>query len=297
MKILQNIILAVILFACSYSAQKQGYVRDIYYETYGNGDPIIFLHGGPGLDHNYFKPQMLELAKTNTLVFYDQRGSGKSLIKEINDKTINLAQFVKDLENLRKKLGYEKVTLMGHSWGGRLAIEYNLAYPEQVEKLILVNSSPVNEKGRKATSSEVAKKFSKIHDKIKAFYNYNDFVKLNEAQINEGYRHLFSTYFYKQEQVKKLNLDFTIEGARGGAKVIDIMSKELAKMPDLAPKLKQIKSPTLIIQSDKDIIPLFVAEEIKNAISGSELVIFKNCGHFPYIEQKEQFFEVVERFL
>jgi hypothetical protein len=75
----------------------QGYVEvkdgKLFYQTFGFGEPIIVLHGGPGMDQGYLLPQMLELAKEHKVTFYDQRGSGKSLDTKIDEKTITINQF------------------------------------------------------------------------------------------------------------------------------------------------------------------------------------------------------------
>ena len=110
------------------SLKRQGFVTinggSLYYQKFGSGIPIIVVHGGPGLDQGYLQPQLLQLASDYELIFYDQRGSGKSLDTKINEKYITLPQFIEDLEALRNYLGFNKFILMGHSWGGFLAMQY-----------------------------------------------------------------------------------------------------------------------------------------------------------------------------
>lgn len=111
----------------------------LFYETMGQGDPIIVLHGGPGLSYEYLMPQMGKLAENHLVIFYDQRGSGRS---QGGDDTTNITidMFVKDLDAVRKHFGFKKVSILGHSWGGFLAMQYAIAHPESVDKLILLNS-------------------------------------------------------------------------------------------------------------------------------------------------------------
>ena len=93
-------------------SKESGYVQveqgKLYYQKFGSGMPIIVVHGGPGaLDQSYLLPQLLTLAKDHEVIFYDQRGSGKSLETKINPSLIT-DQFVKDLEALRAHFGLAK---------------------------------------------------------------------------------------------------------------------------------------------------------------------------------------------
>src|ERR1700722_11609704 len=157
MKILSKSILAALLLftvivAASFaqddhplSQHRQGFVAiadgSLYYNEIGRGIPIIIVHGGPGvLDQGYLQTQLLQLAAEHRLIFYDQRGSGKSLNTKLDEKHINIDQFVKDLEALRTSLGLEKFILMGHSWGGLLAMQYAIAHQDHLLGLVLLNT-------------------------------------------------------------------------------------------------------------------------------------------------------------
>ncbi len=101
----------------------------LYYETIGDGTPIVVVHGGPGLDHSYLLPQMGELAKGYKLIFYDQRAMGKSSA-DFDTNLMTMNSFVEDLEGIRKAFGLEKMNLMGHSWGGLVSMFYAIRYPD-----------------------------------------------------------------------------------------------------------------------------------------------------------------------
>jgi proline iminopeptidase len=154
----------------SMHSSKSGYidVQDgkLFYSSFGKGDPIIVVHGGPGLDQGYLLPQMLELAKDHELIFYDQRGSGRSLEASIEPKYASSEQFAQDLEMLRLKLGLKKITLVGHSWGGFLSMSYAIKYPNNVSSLILIGSTPPDYKGQKAFSDEFNKRTQLIKNNI-----------------------------------------------------------------------------------------------------------------------------------
>jgi proline iminopeptidase len=274
----------------------QGFVKVnegcLYYNEMGKGIPIIILHGGPGLDQGYLQPQLMQLAANHKVIFYDQRGSGKSLETKLDEKHINIHQFVEDLEILRESLSLDKFILMGHSWSGFLAMQYAIEYQDHLTGLILLNSAPADYKGQKAFIDALGVRTKNIHDDIKPLFVFEDFKKLSASQIADLYRKLFSVYFYNPDEVKHLSLNFDVPSAQSGFKVMQEMSKTSWLQPhlDLFPYLKTLRIPTLILLGKQDIGPIWTSEEIKAAIPNAEIVILENCGHFPYIEQPSQFF-------
>ena len=111
----------------------------IYYEAFGKGEPLVILHGGPGASHDYFLPYLLPLARTNRLIFIDERGSGRSQKAEkASDYTVE--NMVEDVEAIRKELKLGKISLLGHSCGGVLAEAYALKYQENLTHLILCST-------------------------------------------------------------------------------------------------------------------------------------------------------------
>lgn len=271
----------------------------LFYRKVGKGLPLIVLHGGPGLDQDYLLPQLYKLAENNLVVFYDQRGSGRSLDTKLNEQYLNIHQFVEDLENLRKSLGIDKFILMGHSWGGFLAMHYAIDHQDHLVGLILLNSAPADSKGIKAFIDEFKLRTKNIRDDIKPLFAYEEFKALNASQISDLNRKLYSVYFYKPEKVKELSLNFNVASAQSGCKVMEVMSKTswLQLNTNLFPNLKTLKVPTFILHGKQDIIPAWTAKEINGAIPHSELIVLDHCGHFPYIEQPAQFFAEVNSFL
>src|SRR5881227_3883726 len=92
----------------------------IYTRRVGDGPPVVVLHGGPGAHHDYLLPQYDRLALGRTLLYYDQRGGGRSPVPR--DTPVGWREHVADLEALRDRWGLERVTLLGYSWGGLLAV-------------------------------------------------------------------------------------------------------------------------------------------------------------------------------
>lgn len=154
---INKIILSTLLFtllngaspAIADSAIKEAYVNSgdakLYCRVAGKGKPLIVIHGGPGLTQDYLLPGMYELAKNNLAIFYDQSGCGRSS-GEINKDKITIKVAVEDIEAIRRSFGFEKISLLGHSWGGFIAMNYAIVHPEHVDKLIISNSFPSTSK-------------------------------------------------------------------------------------------------------------------------------------------------------
>jgi proline iminopeptidase len=129
-------------------AANDGYVESsddvhLYYRVVGTGgDTVIVLHGGPGFSMEYFAEDLVPLAERHTLIFYDQRGAGRSTL--VSDSTLLDAEWwAEDLEAVRRYFDLGRVTLLGHSWGASVAALYLTRYPRRVERLLVVGGTPL----------------------------------------------------------------------------------------------------------------------------------------------------------
>src|SRR5437763_7025185 len=108
----------------------------IYYKVVGHGAPLMIVHGGPGASHDYFLPYLMTLARTNKIIFIDERGSGRS--ERLEDATrYTVENMVEDVEAVRQALNLGKISLMGHSYGRVLAQAYAFKYQKNLTHLIL----------------------------------------------------------------------------------------------------------------------------------------------------------------
>ena len=279
---------------------KEGFVKtangQLYYQTMGQGDPVIVIHGGPGMDQGYLLPGMAALAKKHQVVFYDQLGCGRSTATVIDESHITINSFVEDIETLRKALKFEKVTIVGHSWGGMLAMYYAVKYPKNIKKLVLMNT--VASSGIHDFVEELEKRTLPSAGDFEKLKVSQEFINSDPQAIAQYYRLFFQYYFHNPKDLEKLNLQLEPKGAATGAKVAKILEESIfVKYTDQHDDLQKLKIPTLIIHGESDVIPMSAANSMAHSIKGSKLVVLKNCGHFPYIEQPTQWLEAVERFL
>ena len=279
---------------------KEGFVKtsngQLYYQTMGQGDAVIVIHGGPGMDQGYLLPGMAALAKKHQVVFYDQLGCGRSTATVIDESHITINSFVEDIETLRQALKFEKVTIVGHSWGGMLAMYYAVKYPKNIKKLVLMNT--VTSAGMEEFLDEVEKRTMPSAGEFEKLKASQEFIDSEPQAIAQYYRLFFQYYFHNPKDLEKLNLQLEPKGAATGVKVAKILEESIfGKYTDQHADLQKLKIPTLIIRGESDVIPMSAANSMAHSIKSSKLVVLKNCGHFPYIEQPAQWLEAVEMFL
>lgn len=115
-------------------------IRDtsLYVEVVGHGDPLVLMHGGPGLDHTSLTP-FRALRDRHTVVLYDHRCNGRSTGVPVT--TMTWENLTADAEALRETLGFKRWAVLGHSFGGHVALEYVLRYPERVSRLVLLDTA------------------------------------------------------------------------------------------------------------------------------------------------------------
>lgn len=282
----------------------QGYVNSsfdgkLHYKTYGYGPRIMFLHDGPGLSQSYLIPKMADiLTQDHRVTFIDQRGSGQSYYKKIDSKAINLDVFVRDVEAMRRHLGYRKFTLIGHSWGALIAMQYANIAQEYLTAMILINPMPITSKGYKAFVEEHNRRLSPIKDDLVKISTSENFLLGERSAINQYYKKLFSNYFVDASEAKELSFNSLQKNGLDGFKVENVFNETLfANEYDMREELKKIKIPVLIVHSDHDPIPMWAVEETKETLPNSRLAIISNCGHFPHIEKTVELDLIINEFL
>ncbi len=281
---------------------KQGYIKindgKLFYQVVGKGDPVIVIHGGPGLDQGYLLPGMAALAKKHQVVFYDQRGSGRSIVSKVDPQHINTEQFVEDLESLRKALGFSKVTLVGHSWGGFLALRYAIKYAPNLNKIVIMNSLPITTASIHDLVESVEERVKPSAAEIDKILSSPEFEAGDPETVSRYYSFYFKHYMYNPNDLSKINMQLEPQGTASGVAVSKILEEEIfSTFIDLTDDLKKVKVPTLIIHGEEDIVPLHTAQEILKSIKGSQLVVIKQCGHVPYVEKPQEWLEAMEKFL
>lgn len=306
-RLLQKMIWILISGLCFFSACQQSQESlpeeghkeingtSLYYEVIGSGEPIVFLHGGPGMSHDQFLPHVLPLAEKHQLIFFDQRLSGRSS-GHVDSSAVTLQHFIDDIDGIRKAFNIGKMNLLGHSWGAFLAMEYAIRYPDNLKSLLLVNSISASATLAQEANLAVASRFTpeEIEERTKILQS-EGFKKGDMAELASLFRVTLRPVFYNRDLVSQLNLAFP-EDYRAKSTLLQLLYRDVAEY-DLHGQLAAIKCSTLIIHSDTDPTPLTSIELIQNAIPGATLHVIDNCGHFPFLESQDIFSKTVIDFL
>jgi proline iminopeptidase len=269
----------------------------LYYREKGEGQPVIVLHGGPSFDHNYLLPDMDRLTYPSLrFIYYDQRGRGKSATN-VEPETVSIESEVQDLEGLRKYFRLDLIALLGHSWGGLLAMEYAIRYPDRVSHLILLNTAPASHDDWLLTEKNLGK--VKELDDLSRRLGYKEG---DPDTVAEYYRIYFRPSLRRPELLERLieNLrrGFTKEGILRARKIGNRLWEETysSKEYNLLPRLEPLKVRTLVIHGDYDLVPPACAARIAQAISGARFVLLSETGHFAYIESTNEVRKEISNF-
>jgi proline iminopeptidase len=263
----------------------------IYYRAIGNGDPILIVHGGPGLDQSYLYPHIKSLAKKFRLVFYDQRLSGKSSAYA-DTNSISVDAFVEDIESLRQQLSLQRITILAHSFGGLFAVKYALKYPQNVKSLVLVSMVSPNSAENRDSEQILRKRFT-TDDSLKraAILKSEGFKKREASVYNELMKLSFKNQVYKKSYLADLNFELPPDFYQRSL-LLQHLRKDISSY-NFYDQLKHIHCPALLVYGNYDPLSKFVAKKIIDSLLNAELKIFKKCGHFPFLEKRKQFYNVV----
>jgi len=267
----------------------------LYLKIVGRGEPIVIVHGGPGMNHSYFIPHLDKLARKYKIVFYDQRASGRSSIP--SPDSISLKFFVDDIEAIRRELGVDKITVLAHSWGAIPAVNYAMDYPDKVGRMILCNPVPLSREFDQEMIENQRKKASDRDSTDRSIIlGSKDFKEGNPDAYKKLLILSFRHSFYTPSNSSKLRLDRAANHIAASQALYAGLGKDLAQY-DFYEAVKSFSFPVLIIHGDSDAIPLNASVKTQHAIPGSMLSVFKKCGHFAFIDQPGRFNSSVRTFL
>ena len=281
----------------------------IYYEALGHGQPLLILHGGPGASHDYFLPHLLPLARTNRVVFIDERGSGKS--EKLEDpKGYTVENMVEDVEAVRQHLHLGKMNLLGHSYGGVLAEAYALKYQANLARLILGSTfhstKALNEVFRQMKAHMTPELRNRIDTMEKAgLFGHGRSYEQGRyttdymvAAWGEGY----FPYVYRRrpdpgyDPTNTAGMAWDLYREMWGSHGEFIVDGNLASV-EYADRLPSITVPTLITVGDHDQVAPSISEEMHTLIKRSTLSLIPESGHMTFVDQPTLYVKVVSDFL
>lgn len=272
----------------------QGAGVSLFVREQGRGRPAVVLHGGPGADHEYLRPFFGGLADEFRVLFYDQRGGGRSPVARPGK--VGWRDHVDDLEALRRHWSLERLALVGYSWGGLLALLYASENPGRAEALALVAPAPApgwggyhgefREELARRSQSEAAKR-------LRAELESSG-LKETDPQAYQRRRFDLSLvgYFRQPAEVRDAP-PFRVQLQARQATWASLKGHGARLRRELA----GLNVPTLILHGRHDPIPLRWAEELAAVIPRARLIVLEKSGHLPHLEEAERTEREVRRFL
>jgi proline iminopeptidase len=265
-------------------------VRDtrLFCEVLGNGSPILAFHGGLGLDHQYLRPWLDPIANSAQIIFFDLRGHGRSGGRETLAQSDH-ATLCADAECLRGQLTRRPIVVFGHSYGGFLALDYALRYPEKVAALVLCSTAA------SATHAPTALQLAASRGMPEALAELQRGLVEpagSDAEFAASWRTVVPLYFHRQDPHRAAAVFAeTIFSAEGYNRAFFHWLGGF----DVRERLREIEVPVLVLSGADDWImpPQLAGNELTEGLPHAEQVVFEHSGHFPFIEEPERFTEVV----
>ena len=263
---------------------------ELFVRRVGTGAPAVVLHGGPGAHHDYLLPGFDALADGRELVYYDQRGGGRSPVPR--DVPVGWTEQVADLEALRQHWAMDRLTLVGYSWGGLLALLYALAHPARVERLALVSPAPAWRAARERFEAAFARRnLDPAFQEARRQLRESGLRERDPAAFQQRIFELsVAPYFFDPSRARELT-PFRVTG-RTQQEVWHSLGDY-----DLRPTLPQLGGiPSLVIHGEADPIPIDAAR-VAAGLIGGQFHPLPRSGHVPYVEAFEEFRDLVGGFL
>ena len=270
---------------------------EIHHERLGEGPPLVFVHGGPGIGHHYLRQGMDELAEAGfELVYYDQRGSGGTPIGDPD--RVTFAGGIEDLDRLRGDLGLEELNLVGHSFGAVLALLYAAKHPDGVRSLVLCNTAPPFVPALQSAWMASMEKRTRAEDQaeMKQIEESDAFRQRDPATIERYFKLRYAPFFRDRENVERATLGFNSNTA---ANVVEAWERTFRDLEDHDPvgSLAKVRCPTLVVHGEHDPVPAEFAGMVADGIDGAEYAFLEGSSHFAFLEDPTLFADAVLPFL
>jgi proline-specific peptidase len=286
----------------------EGYIPfrnyNVWYRIVGDREepgklPLLCLHGGPGIPHDYIESLEMMAATGRRVIFYDQLGCGNS--DQPHDPllwTVDL--FVDEVGVMRGALGLDRLHLFGHSWGGMLAMQYALTQPAGLVSL-LIASSPASMPQWVAEANRLRADLPPAVQQI--LRKHEEAGTTNDPAYQEAMMVFYRRHICRLDPFPE-GLNRAFEKLAQNPEVYNTMNGPsefhvigAIKDWEIVNRLGEIRVPTLVTSGRYDEVTPAIAETVHRGIKGSKWVIFEHSGHLPHAEEPERYMQVLDQFL
>jgi proline iminopeptidase len=281
--------LTLVLFFCAKQKETamEGMIdvngASFYYRTVGKGEPVLVLHGGPGMEHDYLLPGLPRISAGHRFIFFDQRSCGRTQ-GAFDSSRMTIPGFVEDIEAIRKSMRLGRMNLMGHSWGGLLALFYAVEHPDHLKSLILISPAGASYEYQDAfVKNLAARRTAEDSAELERLSSIPGSDK-TPSLVEQWYKVYFRAYFHDAALTDSLEVKVSEKSLEINAH--SLLFRGLERY-DIHDRLDAVDVPCLIVHGRQDPLPAQCSERIHEHLPESELVLIDRCGHFPYVERPD----------
>jgi proline iminopeptidase len=276
---------------------------ELWWTERGKGSPVVVIHGGPGMDHMSLRPDLAPLEATHRVIYYDQRGGGRSSLPKA-EGALTIEKHVDDLESLRRALKLEKLTIVAHSFGPAIAARYAIRYPQRVKAMVFLGPVPPRRadfgaRYGRTLSARVSEADRKAADAFGAMMSSQD-----PATVVAGCRGYWKIMTPPRVatslpvSVVKSDLCTSPSAAiRFGWNVTNPATFGSLGEWDWTKELAAVTARVLVIHGEEDAIPMDLVNEWVTSLPNARMLRLAQAAHFPHAERPDLVFPAIETFL
>jgi proline iminopeptidase len=251
---------------------------------------VLLLHGGPGLDHTLYKPHLSPLADAAQLVYLDQRGQGRSGRAPL--ETCSPTQMADDAAALCRMLSIEQPVVLGHSFGGFVALHMAIRHPDVVGRLVLLNTAAASADMTGGLDMLEARHGSAVRAAAARVFG-GDF---SEDAMADFQRSVFPAYI-----TNPANAALAAETFARAVLIREVGAhyfQHYAPTYDVRPSLGAIRAPTLVITGEEDwVVHPNAGRALAAAMPDAELLVIPRVGHLTFVERPDIVLGAIRRFV
>jgi proline iminopeptidase len=253
--------------------------------------PLLCINGGLHFGHDVLWPALAPLSANRQLIFFDQRGRGKSQTPP-GARTARIDHDAGDAIAIREAMGIERWNVLGHSWGGGIAMLATAQDQDAVNRLVLVDAvGPTNEWLKKLHQAALDRLTGEKREHLAAIDPTS--LHVDDIESHAAYTSALYPAWFADRDFGAIFSSPKADSPTGAA----VAARLRREGYDWTDKIASIRIPTLIVHGDQDLLDLTVPESIRQLIPGSEVAVIHHAGHMPFWEAPEEFFARVETFL
>ena len=278
----------------------------LWVESEGRGEPLLLISGGPGASHNYFHPGFTQLADAFRVIYFDAFGRGRSA-RAASPAQYTFDRDVRDIEALRVALGLGRIHVLGHSYGGMVALAYAKAHPEAVRSLTLANAplsgaawQEFNENFNATLRNQYPEAWAKVEALRAKGLRSSD--PEHQAAFNVSPPAMMFLFDGSNGARLRAVIDETFSNedvyyAIAGHDADFVLGDAMRKL-DFREAVGALQMPVLVLAGrfDREVFPRHTLEYRRYAPK-AQFVMFERSGHFPFLEEPELTFATLRAFL